>query len=55
MRLNRGFANVYTPIHDMEELEIDIKARRRQRKERRGLERPVEWDQQTVPIQEEKT
>ena len=50
MRLNKNFANVYTPIHEMEPLEVDLALKRRQRMERRALERPVEWDQQTAPV-----
>ena len=29
MRLNKNFANVYTPIHEMESLEIDLDLKRR--------------------------
>ena len=29
MRLNKNFANVYTPIHEMEPLDIDLALKRR--------------------------
>ena len=44
MRLNKNFANIYTPFHEMEDLEIELTDRRRQRVERRALDKPVEWD-----------
>lgn len=46
MRLNKNFANVYTPIHEMEALDIDLATRRRQRRERRAQDRPIEWEEQ---------
>lgn len=44
MRLNKNFANVYTPFHEMEDFVQDLQQRKRHRKERRELTKPVEWD-----------
>jgi hypothetical protein len=56
MRLNKNFANVYTPFHEMEDLELNLVERRKHRQDRKSgslsrLEDP--WEEETVPIVED--